>query len=76
MRTMNNTLRKIAKEVFPNVETLETRKSDRLDFYDTAVWQLKEALEEAYKAGVKSERDKMVRRFVKSLKTEWGEDED
>ena len=34
------------------IETLETRRSDRLDFHDTAVWCLKEALEAAFKAGV------------------------
>ena len=34
------------------IETLETRHSDRLDFHDTAVWCLKDALEAAFKAGV------------------------
>lgn len=34
------------------IETLETRKSDRLDFHDTAVWRLRDALEAAFKAGV------------------------
>lgn len=33
------------------LETLETRKSDGLDFSDQAVWQIKAALEAAYKAG-------------------------
>lgn len=33
------------------IETLETRNSDRLDFHDTAVWCIKDALEAAYKAG-------------------------
>ena len=32
-------------------ETLETRNSDRLDFYDISVWALKEMLEQAYEAG-------------------------
>lgn len=36
------------------VETLETRHSDRLDFYDTAVWSIRAALEAAYLAGVAS----------------------
>ena len=35
-----------------DVETLETRRSDRLDFHDLAVWSLKAALEAAYQAGV------------------------
>ena len=35
-----------------SIETLETRRSDRLDFHDTAVWCLKDALEAAFQAGV------------------------
>jgi hypothetical protein len=34
------------------IETLETRKSDGLDFHDSAVWCIRDALEEAFKAGV------------------------
>ena len=34
------------------IETLETRKSDSLDFHDTAVWCIRDALEAAFKAGV------------------------
>jgi hypothetical protein len=34
------------------IETLETRHSDRLDFHDTAVWNIRDALEAAFKAGV------------------------
>lgn len=33
------------------LETLETRKSDSLDFHDMAVWEIKAALEAAYAAG-------------------------
>ena len=44
-------LTKIATKNFSNVETLETRNSDSLDFHDIAVWDLKKALEEAYEAG-------------------------
>jgi hypothetical protein len=36
------------------IETLETRKSDRLDFKEVAVWNVKQALEMAYEAGRKS----------------------
>lgn len=35
------------------LETLETRKSDRLDFKEIAVWNIKQALEFAYEAGRK-----------------------
>ena len=45
----------IAKDVL-DIPTLETRKSDRLDFHEVSVWCLKEALEAAYQAGRESAR--------------------
>jgi hypothetical protein len=47
---MNAILEKIAQNIL-DLDTLETRRSDELDFHDLAVWQLKAALEAAYKAG-------------------------
>lgn len=41
---------KIAKKHL-GIETLEVRKSDRLDFHDVAVWGIKDALEDAFTAG-------------------------
>jgi hypothetical protein len=35
------------------VDTLETRRSDGLDFHDLAVWSIKAALIAAYEAGKK-----------------------
>ena len=35
-----------------HIDTLETRKSDSLDFHDVAVWSVKAALEAAYRAGL------------------------
>ncbi|KVL85316.1 DUF6900 domain-containing protein [Burkholderia stagnalis] len=35
-----------------HVDTLETRHSDRLDFHDCAVWSIRDALIEAFNAGV------------------------
>jgi len=46
-------LLKIAKKHF-DIDTLETRKSDRDDFHDVAVWSIKAALEAAYEAGMKA----------------------
>ena len=43
-------LQKIARDVL-GLETLETRNSDRLDFVELSVWQIKAALEAAYVAG-------------------------
>ena len=46
-------LAQIAKDEL-RLETLETRKSDSLDFHDCAVWSIKAALEAAYEAGQQS----------------------
>ncbi len=50
---LNALLTEIAKEELL-VETLETRWSDNLDFYDVSVWGIKRALERAYEAGRQS----------------------
>ena len=34
------------------VDTLDTRNSDRLDFHDVSVWEIKEALRAAFMAGL------------------------
>ena len=34
------------------IDTLQTRHADSLDFHDTAVWCIRDALEAALKAGV------------------------
>ncbi len=43
-------LTNIARDIL-NIETLETRRSDRLDFHDLAVWSIRKALEAAFEAG-------------------------
>ncbi len=53
VRTKDEQLGIIAKKYF-DIETLETRRSDCLDFHDVAVWQIKEVLGAAYKLGRKS----------------------
>ena len=50
---MNDSILKIAKSEF-DLETLETRKMDSLDFTEQAVWSLKNALQRAYLAGRKA----------------------
>lgn len=49
----------IAREKL-GVSTLETRRSDALDFHDVAVWQLRAALEAAYQAGLAVAKDKIA----------------
>ena len=44
-------LLEIAQKHFPDLETLETRNSDCLDFHDVAIWAIRNALEAAYAAG-------------------------
>ena len=34
------------------IDTLQTRHADSLDFHDTAVWCIRDALEAAFEAGV------------------------
>jgi hypothetical protein len=53
VKNMNELLTKIAGEML-NIETLETRNSDDLDFHEVSVWSLKKALEAAYAAGRES----------------------
>ena len=53
MQTRDQALTEIATQIL-NLETLDTRKSDRLDFHELAVWQIKKALEAAYAAGQKA----------------------
>ncbi len=36
-----------------NINTLLTQNSDSLDFHDVAVWQLRDAMLEAYKLGLR-----------------------
>jgi hypothetical protein len=47
---MNDAINHIARTTL-DLETLETRNSDSLDFHEMSVWQIKQALEQAYRAG-------------------------
>ncbi len=49
-RRQDKQIAEIAKRIL-DLETLEERKSDSLDFHEVAVWTIKRALEEAYEAG-------------------------
>jgi len=51
-KAIDKKIEKIAKDEF-FIETLETRNSDQLDFYDISVWSVKKALERAYELGKK-----------------------
>ena len=47
---MNKKLEQIAKE-YLRINDLTVRKSDDLDFHEVSVWDVKVALQEAYKQG-------------------------
>ena len=49
------------------IETLETRRSDSLDFHDVAVWCIRDALKAAFNAGV--EHAKRTKKAKKSAPT-------
>ena len=42
----------IAQKHFPSVETLEVRNSDSLDFHDVYVESIRDALKDAFTAGM------------------------
>ncbi|KAA6209363.1 DUF6900 domain-containing protein [Avibacterium paragallinarum] len=52
-KAINKTLENLAKQL-ENIETLETRMSDHLDFYDMGVWNIKRLMRAAYEAGYKA----------------------
>jgi len=39
-----------------HLETLEERRSDRLDFHELSIWSIRDALDAAYEAGRKAKR--------------------
>ena len=43
-------IRQLATDVL-HIDSIDTRNSDRLDFPEVAVWNLRDALEAAYEAG-------------------------
>jgi hypothetical protein len=49
--TTQQTLEQIARQHL-QMDTLETRKSDSMDFHDLAVWSIEAALQAAYDAGL------------------------
>ena len=64
------TLDHIAQTIL-GLETLDTRNSDRLDFHDVAVWNIKAALQAAFEAGQqagKKTRQTQQKRVAKPAK--------
>jgi hypothetical protein len=55
MMTGDDAIERIALDLL-GLETLQTRKRDCLDFHDLAVWDIREALEAAYSAGLESKK--------------------
>ena len=55
MNKVNALLTRIAQSKL-RIETLESRHRDRLDFHEVSVWELRDALEAAYNAGLEEGR--------------------
>lgn len=55
MNKIDQLLSQIAQSAL-DIETLETRHGDSLDFHEVAVWRLRDALEAAFNAGVEQGR--------------------
>lgn len=64
---MNKKLSELAKKHF-NIDTLETRNRDSLDFHDCAVWSIKQAFEEAYNLGKEASTKSTIRLMKKVIK--------
>ena len=50
MQQLDTILNQIAQQHL-DIDTLETRHRDSLDFHDIAVWRIKDALQAAFNAG-------------------------
>ncbi len=48
------------------IETLEARRCDALDFHEVSVWNIRKALEEAYKIGVEAAMKRLLGCAVES----------
>jgi hypothetical protein len=55
MNKVDALLTQIAQRIL-RIETLEPRRRDSLDFHDVSVWELRDALEAAYNAGIEQGR--------------------
>ena len=62
-----NKISKIAKEEL-YIKTLKTRGSDSLDFHDTAVWALEDALTKAYLQGIETNELELTEDSSKKMK--------
>jgi hypothetical protein len=56
MKSIDEILSRIASEHL-GIHTLETRRADRHDFHDVAVWNVKAALAAAFEAGAAAARE-------------------
>jgi len=69
MNPIDQLLTRIAQQHL-RIDTLETRKSDGLDFHDVAVWGVREALEAAFNAGVEQGKKQALQQARKATKSE------
>ena len=73
---MNNNekaLTDIARRFF-GIKTLESRNADHLDFFEGSVWDLKAALEAAYKLGSQEQKKKISKQASSEDNDHWPHD--
>ena len=51
-KVLDDVLTRIAQKNFPSIETLEVRNSDSLDFHEVYVESIRDALKDAFIAGM------------------------
>jgi hypothetical protein len=59
-RALDQLLEHIARQHL-SIETLQTQRSDQLDFHDVSVWSVKSALQAAFEAGKQAERAEVAK---------------
>lgn len=62
MKSKQQRILEIAKGAIFDLETLERRGHDSLDFYEVSVWGFKDALEAAYQLGRDDEKRAQARK--------------
>ncbi len=64
---MENKIAEIAQKVL-SIKSLQSQGSDESDFHDIAVWEIKKALEEAYRAGKNKKEEEIMEICVNRIK--------
>jgi len=64
-KRMHKTLSELAAKHL-DIQTLQTRNSDQLDFHAVPVWAVKAALEAAYRAGMEAAKTNTTHQIIRA----------